>query len=319
MTRMVPWLPLLAVACRGLRRLPHPSQAWNGGERVSRRPASQLLSNVLVLFSSLLLACSGSHMSLAQSTINIFRNAVPANPVVADYNSVTLGLKFYSTQPGTISGIRFYRGHRNQSGYTVKLFSAGGSLLASAKTSNDTCNVPCWEQVNFSAPISIAANTTYVAAYYTSNGDYADDTGTSGGLTNGESSGSLIAPSSSQVGGNGVYTYSTGFPNQTWENSNYYVDVAFTPVAPSLIMTFSPASPTIPSNSPGGTVVATVNVSWSNGSPFTGTITFGAPNSSTDGAFALSGNQVIVNQNPSGPALSGDGGTTQNLTIVATQ
>jgi hypothetical protein len=48
----------------------------------------------------------------------------------------------------------------------------------------------------------------------------------SGGLTNGASNGPLIAPASSQVGGNGVYTYSTGFPNQTWQDSNYYVDVS---------------------------------------------------------------------------------------------
>src|SRR5215469_8657007 len=132
MTRTVPWLPLLAVACRGLRRLPLPSQTWNGGDRISHRSASKLLCNLLVLISSLLIACSASRLSLAQSTINIFGNVVPANPVVAD-NAVTLGLKFYSTQPGTISGIRFYRGNRNGNGYTVKLFSAGGSLLASAK------------------------------------------------------------------------------------------------------------------------------------------------------------------------------------------
>ena len=252
-------------------------------------------------------------MSLAQSTINIFGNAAPANPVVAD-NAVTLGLKFYSTQPGTISGIRFYRGHRNGNGYTVKLFSAGGSLLASAKTSNDTCTVPCWEQVNFASPVSIAASTTYVAAYYTNNGDYADDEYTNGGLTNGASNGSLIAPASSQVGGNGVYTYSTGFPNQTWHDSNYYVDVSFTPTAPTLMMSFSPAAPSIQNSTPGGTVVATVNVTWSNGNPFTGKLSLV---SNDGGVFMLSGNQIMVN--PSGPGVSADGGTTQNITVQAVQ
>src|SRR5690349_14540475 len=114
------------------------------------------------------------HAAAAQSPVTIFGNATPQNPVIAD-SALTLGIKFYSIQAGTIAGIRFYRGHRNAYGYTVKLFSASGTLLASAKTSTDTCAVPCWEQVNFSAPISIAANTTYVAAYYTSNGGYADD------------------------------------------------------------------------------------------------------------------------------------------------
>ena len=163
------------------------------------------------------------HSAAAQSPLTMFGNVTPQNPVIAD-SAVTLGVKFYSTQAGTIAGIRFYRGHSNSNGYTVKLFSASGSLLASAATSKDTCAVPCWEQVNFASPISIAANTTYVAAYYTSNGDYADDEYTNGGLTNGASNGPLIAPASSQVGGNGVYTYSTGLPNQTWHDSNYYVE-----------------------------------------------------------------------------------------------
>jgi hypothetical protein len=253
------------------------------------------------------------HAAAAQSTVTIFGNATPQNPVIAD-SAVTLGIKFYSTQAGTIAGIRFYRGQRNTYGYTVKLFSAGGTLLASAKTSSDTCVVPCWEEVNFAAPISIAANTTYVAAYYTSNGGYADDEYTNGGLTNGASNGPLIAPASSKVGGNGVYNYSTGFPYQTWHDSNYYVDVSFTPAAPTLMMSFNPASPSIQNTSRGGTVVATVNVTWSNGNPFTGSLNLA---SNDGGVFALSGNQVIVN--PSGPGVSGDGGTTQNITVQAVQ
>ena len=253
------------------------------------------------------------HSAAAQSPLTMFGNVTPQNPVIAD-SAVTLGVKFYSTQAGTIAGIRFYRGHSNSNGYTVKLFSASGSLLASAATSKDTCAVPCWEQVNFASPISIAANTTYVAAYYTSNGDYADDEYTNGGLTNGASNGPLIAPASSQVGGNGVYTYSTGLPNQTWHDSNYYVNVSFTPTAPTLMMSFSPASPSIQNTSPGGTVVATVNVTWSNGNQFTGKLSLA---SNDGGVFALSGNQVIVN--PSGSGVSGDGGTTQTITVQAVQ
>src|SRR5262249_17482366 len=49
--------------------------------------------------------------ALAQSPVSIFGNVVPPNSVEADPNAVTLGVKFWSTQPGTIAGIRFYRGH----------------------------------------------------------------------------------------------------------------------------------------------------------------------------------------------------------------
>jgi hypothetical protein len=87
----------------------------------------------------------------------------------ADHSAVTLGLKFCSTQPSTISDIRFYRGAKNSSGYVARLYSAGGTLLAQATLTTDSCAVPCWQQANFASPVSIAANTTYVASYYTSN------------------------------------------------------------------------------------------------------------------------------------------------------
>jgi len=68
----------------------------------------------------------------AQTPITIFGNAVPQNPVIAD-SAVTLGVKFYSTQAGTITGSRSYRGHTDPSGYTVELFSSSGTLLGSAR------------------------------------------------------------------------------------------------------------------------------------------------------------------------------------------
>jgi hypothetical protein len=316
MTRTVPWLPLLAAACRGLRRLPLPPQAWNGGGRTSHRSALRLLGNSFVLFFSLLIASSGSRMSLAQSAVSIFGSAVPANAVEADYMAVTLGLKFYSTQPGTISGIRFYRGAKNSDGYVARLYSAGGTLLAQATLATDSCAVPCWEQANFASSVSIAANTTYVASYYTSSGRYPDGYY---GLTKGASNGPLIAPASSAVGGNGVYYYGKGFPNQTWEDSNYYVDVSFTPSAPTpyLTLSFNPPNPSIASNTPAGSVVATIAATWSSGAPFTGTLSFGPPYSNDSATFVISGSQLIVNS--TGPGLSADGGTTQNITVIATQ
>jgi hypothetical protein len=255
--------------------------------------------------------------AVAQSSpVNILGNAVPTNPVEADPNAVTLGLKFWSTQPGAVAGIRFYRDHTNSYGYTARLYTAAGSLLAQARTATDTCTVPCWEQVNFAAPIAISANTTYVAAYYTSNGYYADGYY---GLTNGATNGPLVAPASGASGGNGVYVYAKSFPASTWKDSNYYVDVSFTPSAPApyLTLSFNPPKSTIASNTPAGTVVATIAATWSNGTPFTGTLSFGPPNSNDNATFAISGNSLIVNS--AGPGVSADGGTTQNVTVVATQ
>jgi hypothetical protein len=253
---------------------------------------------------------------LAQSPINIFGNAVPSNPLEADTAAVTLGVKFWSSQAGTISGIRFYRGAKNSFGYVARLYSAAGTLLAQATLATDSCAVPCWEQANFASSVPVAANTTYVASYYTSNGRYADGYY---GLGNGTSYGTLTAPASSAVGGNGVYYYGKGFPNQTWEASNYFVDVVFTPSAQTryLVLNFSPQKPSIPSTALAGTVVATMMPSWSDGSPFTGTLSFASPYSNDQGTFAISGNSLILN--PSGPSLSADANTTQNVTVVATQ
>jgi hypothetical protein len=116
-----------------------------------------------------------------------------------------------------------------------------------------------------------------------------------------------------------VYRYgaSIAFPNQTYQASNYWVDVAFTPSAPSLMMSFNPPNPSIPSNAPPGAAVAVVDVTWSNGAPFTGNLKFAAPYGDDRGAFALSGNDIIIN--PNGPGVGAAGGTTQNITINAVQ
>jgi hypothetical protein len=248
----------------------------------------------------------------AQTALTIFGAGVPKTAVDPDTSAVNLGVKFFSKVPGTVSAIRFYRGHSNGNGYTVRLYTANGAQLTSKRVTTDTCKVPCWEQVNLAAPISIAANTTYVAAYYTSNGRYADD---SYGLTNGAGTAPLLAQASvpgSSVGGNGVYNYSTGFPTQTWQDSNYWVDVMFTPNNPTLSLSFNPPSPSLDDSSPVGTPITQAVASWSNGAPFTGT--YGLVDN--DGGICVinpSTGQVTV-----GSALPSSD-VTQNCTVSATQ
>jgi hypothetical protein len=184
--------------------------------------------------------------------------------------------------------------------------------------------MPCWEELDFSTPLSISSNKTYIATYFVKGGHYADD---QQGLANQVTSGPLIALANGAAPlGNGVYIYGSKLlrPNSTWRASNYWVDVSFIPSAPpppSLVMNFNPANPTITADSPPGTAVATVNVDWSddvNGShPFTGTIGFAQPYSNDGGAFALSGSSLYID--PAGPGVSKDGGTVQNITVTAVQ
>jgi hypothetical protein len=91
---------------------------------------------------------------------------------------------------------------------------------------------------------------------------------------------------------------------------------------PTLTLTFNPQMPSIPASTPLGAVVATATAAWSNGAPFTGTLTFGAPYADDGGTFALSCTQcatanIVVN--PVGLGVTGDGGSTQNITVTATQ
>ena len=77
----------------------------------------------------------------------------------------------------------------------------------------------------------MTANTTYIASYFAPNGGYSVD---SGGLTNSVDNPPLHASQSAAAGGNGLYLYSNGpaFPTNSFNASNYWVDVVFTATAP---------------------------------------------------------------------------------------
>jgi hypothetical protein len=223
-------------------------------------------------------------------------------------------VKFWSSQSGTISAIRFYRAVKSSQGYVAELYTSGGTLLGSVTLAHDSGSAPGWEVANFASPIPVSANTTYIAAYYCPIGQGAWD---EGGMSQGATNGPLTAPASSAVGGNGVWHPNNAFPSSNYDASNYYVDVLFTPTGRSLVLNFSPPNPSIPANTPMGSVVATISPTWSDGSPFTGTLSFAQPYSNDQGVFAISGNSLIINK--SGPGLSADANTVQNVTIVATQ
>ena len=103
----------------------------------------------------------------AQSLFNT--GDTPATVTVNDPNSVELGVKFQASTTGTITGIRFYKGPQNTGTHVADLWSATGTLLATATFTNETASG--WQQVNLSTPVVVTAGTTYVVSYHT-NGDY---------------------------------------------------------------------------------------------------------------------------------------------------
>jgi subtilisin family serine protease len=167
---------------------------------------------------------------------------------------VTLGVKFRSDVSGTVTGLRFYKGAGNNGTHVGLLYSAAGAVLAQATFTGESSSG--WQTVTFSPTVSITANTTYVAAYWSTSGFAVSRYFfTSQGITNGP----LHALQSGVDGTNGVYQYGSApqFPASTWQDSNYWVDIVFTPTgtAPVIVSLWSgaavsPESPWVADYSP---------------------------------------------------------------------
>jgi hypothetical protein len=153
------------------------------------------------------------------------RSATPAVQSQPDTQAITVGVKFRASTSGTIVGIRFFKGSLNTGTHTGSLWSSSGQLLASAVFSSETASG--WQQVNFSTPVAITANTTYVASYHTTSGYYSI---TRPYFTSAFTNGPLTALANG-TDPNGVYTYgaSSTFPTTSFQATNYWVDVVFEP------------------------------------------------------------------------------------------
>jgi autotransporter-associated beta strand protein len=157
---------------------------------------------------------------------SLWTTSTTPGPLAPDPDGVELGVKFRADAAGTILGIRFYKYAQNTGTHSASLWNASGTRMGTATFTGETASG--WQQVMFTTPIAIAANTTYIASYFTPSGNYAlTEPGFSSQIDNAP----LHALANTTAGGNGVYRYGTasGFPNQTWNASNYWVDVIFKP------------------------------------------------------------------------------------------
>jgi hypothetical protein len=186
-------------------------------------------------------------------------DATPNITSSGESDAVTLGVKFTPTVSGKVVGVRYYQGPGNGGVHTGTLYSSGGSELAKATFSAGSGSG--WQSVHFSTPVNVTAGTTYVAAYWAPNGNYAYTPGFfASAWTNSDST--LGAP----AGANGVYRYgSDEFPTSNYNSTNYWVDPLFVPDGP-------PPPPPGPPNLPPGAATlfpstATPAVaSWDDGS-----------------------------------------------------
>jgi hypothetical protein len=251
---------------------------------------------------------------------------LPGTPSDTDSSAIEVGVKFRSDTAGTITGLRFYKGSGNIGTHVGHLWTSTGALLASATFSGETASG--WQQVTLSAPVTVAANTTYVASYHTDVGHYASDAGY---FANGVEATPLHALASGVDGPNGVYAYgASAFPTSSYQNSNYWVDVVFAPSGPdttppavastspasgaanvatgsSVAATFSepvqPSTVTLTLTGPGGAVVAAPPASY-NSSTQTETLMPSSPlaNSTTYTATVAAGVKDLAGNATTAPA-----------------
>ena len=191
-----------------------------------------------------------------QQLYAIWSNATPAVIDAGADSSVELGVKFTADVGGTIQGIRFYKAAANTGTHTGSLWDSQGHLLATATFTGETASG--WQQVNFAAPVTITANTVYVASYHTSVGHYSLTSKYF--ATSGADNPPLHAPASGTVGGNGVYKYgaSTVFPKSSYNASNYWVDVVFATTATAdFTVSAAPSSVTVAQGNSGTSTITT--------------------------------------------------------------
>jgi hypothetical protein len=210
-----------------------------------------------------------------------------------DPSAGEFGVRFRADFDGYITGIRFYKASTNTGTHIGHLWTNSGTLLATATFSNETASG--WQKVNFSSPVSINANTTYIASYFAPFGHYSDTV--SYFAISGADAPPLHFLRDGADGPNGVYSYSSSgaFPSSTFHSGNYWVDVEYVPASsmpgapPALLLNPSslsfvglvpgaaPPTQTIAVYNQGDGILtwtATSNQSWLTISPSTGSTPF---------------------------------------------
>ena len=209
---------------RGLMRV-----KWQFGKSKLAWLYKRETASILFVLAAMLAGVFVPIMRAQAASDTIFSSAAtPAVASASDNKGVELGVKFLSDVSGTITGVRFYKGGTGNGGTHVgHLWTSGGAQLASAQFTSETNSG--WQDVQFANPVSISANTVYVASYYAPQGRYSY---TTQGFASGVNNAPLHALANS-TSPNGVYMYTSAsggaFPSNSFNATNYWVDVDFTP------------------------------------------------------------------------------------------
>jgi methionine-rich copper-binding protein CopC len=242
-------------------------------------------------------------------------NYTPAATSVNDSAAYELGMKFSSTVPGWVSGVRFYKGAGNTGTHTGSLWTASGTLLATGTFMNETASG--WQSMTFANAVQISANTTYVVSYYDPNGHYADDQDLFDTALNTPPLTALKSVYTDPGGGNGVFNAGgPGFPTGSFNGSSYGVDVIFDTSAPSTPPVVTGVTPA--DGSTGNALSVTPTATFSQ-AVVPGTVSFtlkDAGGNSVPGSVSLNGDHTVATFTPSSPLAAG---TTYTATVSGAQ
>ncbi|MDF2495328.1 N,N-dimethylformamidase beta subunit family domain-containing protein [Sphingomonas sp.] len=163
---------------------------------------------------------------------------------VADPTDYELGTKLMSTQAGSVTALRYYRGLSDADdtdARTLRIWDSTGNVLGAVAVTS-LPNQTGWQTGLLTTPIALAQGETYIVSYsyVFNNGDGAVESyAATSNYFSAEhvgSDGVLVAPASlapsggsSNGIGNGLYSVGSqaAFPQQSFNSANYWVDVVF--------------------------------------------------------------------------------------------
>jgi hypothetical protein len=182
----------------------------------------------ILAISALILIVACSKDGPAVTPENLFTTQLPHATTISDRwktdsTGIEVGLKFRSTVAINITALKFYKSTKNDGYHILQLYTGDGLLLASDSVTNETDSG--WQSVILPTPIPMAANTTFIVSYFSSNGLYVS---TNNVLKGSMSNGTLVILADGQDGPNGIYAYcnNPAFPNQGFQATNYWVDIS---------------------------------------------------------------------------------------------
>ena len=141
-----------------------------------------------------------------------------------DDGAVELGVKFRTDRRRFDHRRPLLQGHRQHRHPHRHPVDGPGTQLATGTFTNETASG--WQQLNFASPVTVTANTTYIASYFAPNGGYSYD----GGLLHRQGRRTRPAhraPSPAPTAGTASTATARrgGFPSTPSSGSNYWVDV----------------------------------------------------------------------------------------------